>query len=414
MRVAAAPQRRLRVLYATAESHPTYRPDVRVLFGESLPGAGIDVDLVAVVEGTWPPPAWSGGRSFLVHAPSRLRAMLADLRQQLSLLHRVRGGYDALVVRDKPVLGAIGWVAARLAGVPFCYWMSYPLPEHHLWLSRQRDGRIGAKRRAWLRLRGTLGLLVLRHLLVPRSDWLFVQTIAMEAALRESGALRHARVTAVPMGVDVDGVPPPAEPLPDALRGRTMAVYLGTLDRYRRPDLLVDAARIVAKTVPGFTMLVIGEADEPTDVGWLPRYAQETGAGDCVHFTGRLGFREALAIARHAVVGVSQIPRSPFTEVGSPTKAVEYLACGMPVVCNDQPDQAHVVRESGGGWLCEFSAEGIAASLLEALADPAEARRRAEAGRHWVARHRAYRVLGALVAERLAAVARVSEPARSA
>jgi hypothetical protein len=57
MRVAGAPLRRLRVLYATAESHPTYRPDVRVLFGESLPAAGIDVDLMAVVEGAWPPPA---------------------------------------------------------------------------------------------------------------------------------------------------------------------------------------------------------------------------------------------------------------------------------------------------------------------------------------------------------------------
>lgn len=402
------------MLYTTAESHPTYRPDVRVLFGESLPAEGIDVDLLAVVEGAWPPPAWSGGRAFLTHAPSRLRALLADLRQQLSLFGRVRGGYDALVVRDKPVLGAIGWVAARLAGVPFCYWMSYPLPERHLWLSTQRDGLIGAKRRAWLWLRGTLGLFVLRHLLVPHADWLFVQTTAMEAALRETGTLRHARVTPVPMGVDVDGVPPAAETLPEALRGRTMAVYLGTLDRYRQPDLLVDAARIVARTLPGFTMLVIGEADEPTEIGWLPRYARETGAGDCVHFTGRLGFREALALARHAVVGVSQIPRSPFTEVGSPTKAVEYLACGMPVVCNDQPDQAYVVRESGGGWLCEFSAEGIAAALLEALSDPAEARRRAEAGRAWVARHRAYRVLGAEVAERLAAVARVSEPARSA
>ena len=331
--------------------------------------------------------------------------MALDVVQQLSLLRRARDGYDALVVRDKPVLGAIGWLAARLAGVPFCYWMSYPLPEHHLWLSRSRDGRIGWKRRAWLRVRGTTGLAVLRHLLVPHCDWLFVQTAAMEAALRQ-GPLRHDRVTPVPMGVDVEGVPPPAAELPEPLRGRRMAVYLGTLDRYRRPELLVEAAAIVARTVPDFTMLVIGEADEPTDVGWLPRHAAEVGAGDCVHFTGRLGFREALALARHASVGVSQIPRSPFTEVGSPTKAVEYLACGMPVVCNDQPDQAYVVQQSGGGWLCEFTAEGIASSILEALADPQESRRRAEAGRGWVAQHRSYRVLGALVAERLTHVAR--------
>jgi glycosyltransferase involved in cell wall biosynthesis len=396
--------RRLRVLFATAEAHPTYRPDVRVLFGEALAPHGIDVDLVAMVEGGKDPAPWTGGRSFLRKSLSRRGAMFGDLWQQLTLFGRVRRGYDVLVVRDKPVLSAIGWLAARLAGVPYCYWMSYPLPEHCLWLADQGKDRLSRLRRAWLWLRGTLGLFTLRHLIIPHSDWLFVQTIAMEAQLR-TDALRHDRVTPVPMGVDVDGIPEPSTDLDPALANRPMAVYLGTLDRYRQPDLLVDAALRVAEKVPGFKMLVIGEADEPTDVGWLPKYVAQVGATEVVHCTGRLPVNQALALARHAKVGVSQVPRSPFTEVGSPTKAVEYLACGLPVVCNDQPDQAFVVQQSGGGWLCAFSADGIVEGLLAALSDPDEARRRAEAGREWVMRHRSYRVLGRLVADRLYAVA---------
>ena len=396
--------RRLRVLYATAEAHPTYRPDVRVLFGESLSNHDIDVDLVAVVEGAGPPAPWAAGQAFLQYAPTRMRTMLADLWQQIGLIGRVRNGYDLLVVRDKPVLGVLGWIAARLAGVPYCYWMSYPLPEQYLWLASQHDGRMGPTRRAWLWLRGTLGKFLLRHVMVPHSDWLFVQTAAMEAQLRTT-SLHHDRVTPVPMGVDTDGVPPPSPVLPEALRGCRMAVYLGTLDRYRRPDMLVEAAKRIAELIPNFKMLIIGEADEPTDIGWLPRYAASVGADSVVHFTGRLPAREALALARHASVGVSQVPRSPFTEVGSPTKAVEYLACGMPVVCNDQPDQAYVVQQSGGGWLCEFSADGIVDGVLAALSDPNETRRRAESGREWVTRHRSYKVLGSLVADRLRAIA---------
>ena len=142
--------RRLRVLYATAEAHPTYRPDVRVLFGESLSNHDIDVDLVAVVEGAGPPAPWAAGQAFLQYAPTRMRTMLADLWQQIGLIGRVRNGYDLLVVRDKPVLGVLGWIAARLAGVPYCYWMSYPLPEQYLWLASQHDGRMGPTRRAWL------------------------------------------------------------------------------------------------------------------------------------------------------------------------------------------------------------------------------------------------------------------------
>jgi glycosyltransferase involved in cell wall biosynthesis len=391
---------RLRILLATAEAHPTHRADVRVLFGEALPRHGVDVDLLAVTPPGNLEAPWSGGRAFLHVAASRRAEMLGDLWQQCSLLWRCGGGYDALVVRDKPVLGAIGWLAARLWRIRFCYWMSYPMPQAYLTIAARDDGSVGGLRRIWLRTRGRLGQFLLDRLLVPRSDWLFVQTEAMERALRERG-LAHDRVTPVPMGVDVDAVPAPARSLPDGLRGRPAAVYLGTLDRNRNPELLVDAARIVASRVPGFVMLVVGEADEPADRGWLRRYAEDTGAGEAVRFTGWLPYAEGLALARHAAVGISPIPRSPLTEVGSPTKAVEYLACGIPVVANDQPDQAHVLRSSGGGLVVPFSAEGFANGIVEVLRDAATWHERALRAREWVAGARSYRVLGALVAIRL-------------
>ncbi|MFO0233292.1 MAG: glycosyltransferase, partial [Burkholderiales bacterium] len=89
------------------------------------------------------------------------------------------------------------------------------------------------------------------------------------------------------------------------------------------------------------------------------------------------------------------------TEVGSPTKAVEYLACGLPVVANDQPDQAHVVLASGGGVVVPFTAEGFANGIVEVLGDPDAWRERAGRARDWVAGSRSYRVLGGLVATRL-------------
>ena len=397
--------RPLRILYATAEAHPTHRPDVRVLFGEALPRQGVEVDLLAVADAdALEAPRWEAGRALLRPARGRLGTMRADVLQQLSLFARCARGYDALVVHDKPILGAIGWLAARLARIPFCYWMSYPLPEHQLWLAARPD--VGRARRLYLRARGRLGLAVLRRLLVPRSDWLFVQSDAMERALRDEGVLAHDRASAVPMGVDADAVPEPASPeaLPEALRGRRLAVYLGTLDRARRPEVMVDAARRVAERHPDFALLVIGEADEPGDRGWLRSHAERTGAAGCVHFTGRVPYAQGLALARLARVGLSPVPRTPLTEVGSPTKAVEYLACGLSVVCNDQPDQAQVVRASGGGLVAPLDAEGFADAIERLLADPEAARARGEAGRQWVRAHRGYRALAARVAERLRAV----------
>jgi glycosyltransferase involved in cell wall biosynthesis len=386
-----------RFLLATAETHPTHRADVRVLFGEALPALGVHTDLVAVAEGA--PAPWGGGRAML-RAPSRL----ADLVQQLSLLRECRRGYDGLIVRDKPVLGLIGWMAARLAGIPFCYWMSFPLPAAFLEIARTDDGTVGRARRLWLRLRGTLGQLVLYRFLIHRADWLFAQSDTMVRELR-GGGLRHDRVSAVPMGVDTRGLPERAPELPPGLRGRRLAVYLGTLDRSRRPELMVDAAIEVGRRVPSFTLVVIGEAEDPDARGWLRRYAESAGAGPHVWFTGRLPFADGIALARHAELGLSPFPRGELLDSASPTKAIEYLACGMPVVCNDQPDQLDVVRRSAGGVVVPLDAAGFADGIERLLRDPEGARRRGEAGRDWVRRHRDYGVIALEVAERLRAVA---------
>jgi glycosyltransferase involved in cell wall biosynthesis len=397
--------RPLRILYAIPENYPNHRPDVGVLFGTSLPAAGVRVDLLATVDGdaVGEAPPWVGGSALLHRAHGRLGLTLADLWQQLTLFHLTRKGYDALVVRDKPVLGLLGFLAAKLASVPFVYWMSYPLPEHYLWLAAQGDGRVGAPRRLWLRLRGMLGRAVLSKVLVPGSDWLFVQSDAMEAFLRR-GPLRHNRVTPVPMGVDVDALPPPAATLPEPLRQGPFGVYLGTLDRSRQPEVLVETALKVVERVPGFRMLIVGGVEAPSDRGWLQRYAESRRAGHCVHFTGRLPSHEALALARRADVGLSPVPRTPLTEVGSPTKAVEYLACGLPVVCNDQPDQAYVVTQSGGGRVTGFDADEFADAIVATLEEGPSARVRSGEARAWVERHRSYRVLGQLVADTLVAM----------
>ncbi len=403
---------RRRILLATAESHPTHRPDVSVLFGRIVPAHGIDVDLVATTSQT-PSAPWPGGRAHLRFAQGRIGLMAADLLQQILLVATCRHGVDALVVRDKPVLGVLGWLAARTAGIPFCYWMSYPLPQQYLWLANRADARPSVLRRNWLRARGHLGQVCLTRWLVPRSDWLFVQSDAMLADQR-AGPLHHDRVSVVPMGVDLQRMTAPSEPapvwscqqadgVPTDWQGCRVGVYLGTLDRNRELEVLIDATLMVVRTAPDFRLLIIGEADEPADVGALRRYAESRGALRWVHFTGRLPGGQALELAACAQLGLSPVPRNRLTEVGSPTKAVEYLACGLPVVCNDQPDQALVAQASGNGHLADFNPQGFAdaiARALVALQSPG-AGARAAAARDWVRRHRSYEVIGAQVAAAL-------------
>jgi hypothetical protein len=76
----------------------------------------------------------------------------------------------------------------------------------------------------------------------------------------------------------------------------------------------------------------------------------------------------------------------------------------LPVVCNDQPDQADVVTRSGGGRVTGFDAGEFAEAIVATLREGPSAQTRSGEARAWVERHRSYRVLGRLVADTLAAL----------
>ncbi len=399
-RAAATDSGGLRFLFATAETHPTHRADVRVLFGKCLPELGIGTDLVAVCPDSAEPPHWGGGRLICRHARSRVGAMLADAAQQSSLLWRSFQGYDGLIVRDKPFLGLFGLLAARLAGIPFFYWMSFPMPEADLAVAG--DGSVRAARRLYKWLRGRTGAFALYRLILPLADHVFVQSPLMLEHARARG-LRHARVSAVPMGVDLDALPGRPGARGETPSGKHVAVYLGTLSMLRRRELetMIDAALEVEKTHPDFELLVIGESESADEQGWLRRYAEARGATRCVRFLGWVPYDEGLRLAREASVGVSPVPRGELFDMGSPTKAIEYMALRLPVVCNDQPDQARVVQDSGGGLCVDLNPAAFAAAIVQVLRDPGSALRMGEAGHDWVRQHRGYRRLAAEVAAAL-------------
>jgi hypothetical protein len=107
---------------------------------------------------------------------------------------------------------------------------------------------------------------------------------------------------------------------------------------------------------------------------------------------------QAWRYLRAATIGLSPFPRSRTLEVASPTKVCEYMAYGVPVVANDQPDQAALLAQTGGGLCVPLTAQGFAQGVLTLLADPARARAMAEQGRARIAGLRSYDVLATQLA----------------
>jgi len=391
------------LLYSTRERHPTFRVDLVELFSAGLAvRAGHRVD--------WHMQSAQAAPASLVRASAnervfvgaavagkgvlgKLRNHLAAWRHDLRLYRLVRrGDYDFVQVRDKVLAGLVCLAAARARRIPFFYWMSFPYPEADLFRAGDPAMDLPWTLRAFYRLRGRLTRWLLYRVVLPRADHVFVQSERMREDVAACG-IDPGRMTAVPMGVNVARIREAAARDGDAAepdaRGRRRLVYVGTLVRVRRIDLLLDVLRRVRAAGSDAMLELVGDGPEP-DVRFLREEARRLGLAGHVRFTGFLPPERAWAHIRRAEVCLSPFRPSPILDSTSPTKVIEYLACGRPVVANRHPDQAKVLGESGAGLVVDYDPQAFADAVLELLAEPERARAMGRRGVDYVGRHRSY------------------------
>jgi glycosyltransferase involved in cell wall biosynthesis len=164
---------------------------------------------------------------------------------------------------------------------------------------------------------------------------------------------------------------------PDPQSGDFRIVYHGTITRHYGVDVLVDALASVATEIPDAHLEIYGSGDAVPDVR---ARIEAHRVADRVDMTGRiLPHEDVLAKVNGASVGVvAQLPIARNLQA-LPTKLLEYVALGVPVVASDVP----AIRNSFGADELVFFRGGDSASLANALrtvaASPDASRRRADA-----------------------------------
>ncbi|MDO9050437.1 MAG: glycosyltransferase [Methylotenera sp.] len=400
---------RLHILFFTAEQWPTFRPDLIALFGKYLPRYGVTSDLVTEKEQSANPEtniSWPGGEAIVCNVPSgRAGQYLVKLMHSLRNLITIDANkYDAIQVRDMSFIALVALCVAKLKGIPFFYWLSYPQSEGQIDRARSRGIRGGM--RFWFPLiQGMFGKWVLYRIVFPRADHIFVQSRQMQKDIASYGIPMY-KMTPVPMGVDTEIARPESiQPSIDAqLVGRKVVVYLGTLDPIRQIDVLLHMLVHVRKTVPDILLVLVGDTTDRQHREWLKNEADRLGVSDLVYWTGWLDATVAWQYVRSAEVGLSPIPRGYLLDMGSPTKAVEYMALGLPVLVNDNPDQFQVVSESGAGVCVKLEPLAFSESLVNLLADENLRRSMGENGQRYVIKNRTYDRLAAAVATKYASL----------
>ncbi|MBP2706064.1 glycosyltransferase [Microbispora sp. RL4-1S] len=144
--------------------------------------------------------------------------------------------------------------------------------------------------------------------------------------------------------------------------GANRVVYVGHISAARGAVEMVELARLLRPH--GIRLDLIGPADR--DVRPLLRDAQREGVLD---WFGYVPNRHALRMAEGALAGLSLLHDVPNYRESTPTKIIEYMARGIPVVTTPLRKAVSLVERAGCGMVVPFgeTAEVVAATAEAVL-----------------------------------------------
>jgi glycosyltransferase involved in cell wall biosynthesis len=400
----------VRILFLSNDRYPPYRVDVAELFARKLSARGHRIDWLLQsrrpCRRSYDEP-YGGGRAWVgrsVAGTSPLRRLqngVLDLWHDLKVFRLVRSQRpDIVLVRDKVVAAVLALLAARVHRSEFVYWHSYPIGDAAILTARE-----GSARSPWLAmLRGRSSRLLLYRLILPRVAHMFVQSCQMMRDLEDLG-LERAKMTPVPMGVASERMPHPY-PVSRVSKpaGERWIVYLGTLARVRGLGVLIRATGVVCSRLRDVRLYLVGAGDNSADERAIRGEIERAGLSRYVVVTGMLEMEHAWEYVALADVCVSPFRATPVLQSTSPTKLIEYMALGRPVVASSHPEQDEIIRECQTGLSVPYSEEAFAEAILRILRDPAEAQRMGQRGRVYATTRRDYEIIANLVESRLADV----------
>ena len=201
----------------------------------------------------------------------------------------------------------------------------------------------------------------------------FHNTEAVGEEIRRAGLIDPDRLVHAPLGVAPEFAPGSTQPVVDLpwlaeLGGRPWVLHVGTCNKRKRIDVLLDVVAAVRRTVPDLRLVKVGgewSADHRERIARL-------GLADAITHVCGLSRAELAEVYRRAPVVLM-----PSEAEGFGLPVIEALACGAAVVASDIP----ALREAGGPAAVYAPVGDVGAwsdLVTKLLTDPAAAPPRAD------------------------------------
>lgn len=285
---------------------------------------------------------------------------------------------DVLVATSPQLLGCLAglWIA-RLKGVPFVFEVRDLWPES---LTVDANSALNRQVRAVLSR--------IASLLYRCADHIVVVTSAFKKYIVEHYQIAPERISIVMNGVELDEFTPSAEP--DSvveefqLSGRFVVSFIGVLGNAHGLETVAHAAARLQESRPEALLLLVGEGADRSNVEAL---SARMGLKN-LRIVGQQPRGKIPALIRASSAGMVLLRKSEVFKTVIPTKLLEFMACGRPVILGAEGQAREVVQNAGCGvCIPPEDSESLAAAIERLFIDPQLRNRLGANGRQYVVRY---------------------------
>ncbi|EEZ41732.1 glycosyltransferase [Photobacterium damselae] len=392
---------KVNVINFVPEELPSYRPDVDVLYSKELPKEGVRTTIIGMPKDETI--KIESNDSTLVTSKKTTNRHLDSLvyfftAAKMSFKAK-KNGFQLIQVRDMVWVGLICLLIAKMIKLPYTYWVSFLYAESRSMRARDKSENIPSWKRPIILARGLLEEFILYHIILPHSDRVYAQSDFMLNYMKNKGIDENSMMV-VPMGVDFEKIDAFSETEAKKIESwgdAPVIGYLGSLDRLRKLEVIIEAFQEAKKTVPELKLLFVGDSEVAKDRDFLQQTADDMGLTEDFCITGWVQTHEAWAYLKGVDMVIGFMNRGLLLDVSTPTKAMEYMALKKPMICNDSPDQQFVIQESGCGRVTDGSVKSYAQSMIELALQPMT-QSELDAGFNYIKNNRSYASIGQQVA----------------
>jgi colanic acid biosynthesis glycosyl transferase WcaI len=288
------------------------------------------------------------------------------------------GRPEAVVSTSPQILVALaGWWIARCKRVPFVFEVRDLWPESL--------AAVGM---------GSYGSLLYRSLakiagfLYRRSDHIVVVTPAFKDHLVRRWHVPAEKISIIQNGVETEMFSPRnadsllrSQLVPE---GKFLVSYIGTIGMAHGLDTLIGAAAKLQTAAPQVEFLLVGEGADRERICAL---ANSRGLTN-LHFAGPQPRERIPAYIAASDACLVLLKRADVFETVIPTKMLEFMSCGRPVVLGLEGQARKMVENAAAGiWIMPESAEELAKAILHLESNRGLARQLGVNGRNYVLQH---------------------------